>query len=304
MNYLRCKVAVHFRSCMVLGLFFLLLAGCSGSDNSRTERTNPNATSPSGDGAANGDRELDNNRLGFVGLNVERIGGKIIVDSITVGSPAVGEGIKPGAQLLKVGVDKQRSESVSDKEMDAIYGLIDGPVGQPLYLSLIPKGSEVPVDVELVRREKFDGEFQSVTWKKTGFVSFIPMEIIEQFPGSERRYEFLNNLSRIKAFRSEYKGKRVAVFTKFLFPKADENRVTIRLFSEMDSPVGFVTRKKNPKFFEQVVNNDPVSRSIGILHVRIDPYNDSPEIFGEIEEIMFLDLDASDSMKPLLFDLP
>ncbi len=240
-------------------------------------------------------------RTGFVGFGLKDDGGKLVVSKLTVGLPAEKAGIRLGDRLVRVGRSRESMLSVDGKTAEEAVDLIAGDSGETVWLSVVPSKGHEPVDraVVLAPRGPDDAPVRRITWKTTGFMTFVPLTLVEQFPGSPRTYEFTDNRSQMIAFPEKFDGKRVAVLTPLLFPVVERSRAVLRLFDQMDSPVGVVNRDEAPTFFAAVVNNDP-RQQICLMHVKLHLPAGGSKIQGTIEEMMFLDEKNPDVYKPLI----
>src|SRR5262249_61900875 len=85
-------------------------------------------------------------------------------------------------------------------------------------------------------------------------------------------------------------------------PKVDSKQLELVMFDNTDSPVGLVNCSDTPKFFEKLVDNDPTKNGVVIMHLRLRPYRNSPKLYGEVEEIVFLEEHAPNCYQPLILD--
>jgi hypothetical protein len=241
------------------------------------------------------------NQTGLIGIEIKKTRGEMLISALTLASPAQLSGLRLGDRLVRVGRTKDLMVEVAEKTEQEVLDLLFGPAGASVWLTYRRGNATEPVDVEIIRRTKFDqNKMVSITWDKTGYFTDLPHEVIERFEGSPRSYQYFQNQSKLLAFPEEYSGKRIAVVTDLLFPEVNTQQIQLRLFEQMDSPLALLDRTKTPKFFEAVVSNDPMKNRFVIMHMRLRPYSNSPKLYGELEEIVFLDEKAPDAYKPLI----
>ena len=210
------------------------------------------------------------------------------------------QGMQLGVQVLAVGRSRDSLREVSGMPDDAIASLLRGPAGQSVWLRYLPMPSLEAVTIEVVRlkREPAD-KAMTLTWPHSGFVTEIPIRVIEQFPGSKVRYEFIGNKTKLLTLPNSDSGKRIAVLTNLLMPEVDNGRFVLRLTDDFNnSPVAYVERSRTPELFDFVARNDPLTNGWVIMHVRLRADPDSSRVSGDLEEIMFLDKNAPDVYKP------
>jgi hypothetical protein len=240
---------------------------------------------------------------GLVGIGVTSVEGRMVIRSLTLGSPAQTKGIRLGDRLLGVGRTQASMIDVAGKTDEQVVNLFVGQAGDTVWLRCQRGNAADPFDVEVTRRERFDeSKSQRVTWRKTGNSIDLPREFVEQFPGSPRKYAYCDNESKLLALPDQHAGERVAVVTQLLSPDVDSTVLKLPMFSAGDSPVGLVNRSKTPMFFEKLVINDPTRNNFVIMHLLLRQYRNSPALYGDVEEIMFLDDQARDCYQPLIRD--
>jgi hypothetical protein len=241
---------------------------------------------------------------GLVGIGIASVEGRMVINLLTLASPAEAKGIRLGSKLLGVGTSRTSIIETAGKTEEQVLNLLRGNAGETVWLRYQSGNATDPVEVEITRRERFDeAKSLSLSWRQTGYELVLPREIVEQFPGCPRRYAYLDNQSKLLAFPDQHVGERIAVVTELLFPSVDSKQLELRMFNEIDSPVGLVKRLETPKFFKRVVNNNPAKNKCVIMHLRLRTYHDSPKLYGEVEEIMFLNDEAPDRYQPLILDL-
>lgn len=90
--------------------------------------------------------------LGYLGCGFKQKSGKLLVDSLTENGPASDAGnIHVGDELVGLIVDGREISTLGKSEADVVKS-IKGPIGTPITLRILPKGSGKAVDVELRRK--------------------------------------------------------------------------------------------------------------------------------------------------------
>jgi sulfatase modifying factor 1 len=239
---------------------------------------------------------------GLVGFDIEDVKGEKIIKWLTVGAPAERNGVRLGDQLIAVGPDKNAMANVSEMTIAKVTEAMGGPQGDILWIAYKSRRSGKTVEQSLVRGKRFnDATLSNITWADSGYGLLIPREIIEQFPNSQRRYEFLNNQSELVAFPEKFSGKRVAVVTDLLDPEVKSDQITLRMFRDWNGPTAWIDpRYTTPGFFAAVVKNNPIKNTFVVMHVSLDVSPDPRSQVGCVEELMFLDSEAPDAYKPLM----
>ena len=87
--------------------------------------------------------------LGYAGCVLKQKSGKLLIDSLTENSPAAAAGtIQIGDELLALIVDGREISTLGKSEVE-VMKMMTGPVGTPIALRILPKGSGKSVVVEL-----------------------------------------------------------------------------------------------------------------------------------------------------------
>lgn len=85
--------------------------------------------------------------FGGIGIQVNSVGGRLIVVSPLPGTPAYRAGIQSGDVIYEVEGEKMRGASLSNA-----VGLLQGPVGRPVKLKVLHPGDKQPEEMTLVRQ--------------------------------------------------------------------------------------------------------------------------------------------------------
>lgn len=101
-----------------------------------------------------------------IGAEISTKDNKIIVVTPLSGSPAEAAGIKPNDQIIKI-----NDTDTLNMAVDTAVGLIRGPAGTTVKLTIMRGGSATPIVVE-IKRDKIT--IKSVTWSmKTDTIGYI-----------------------------------------------------------------------------------------------------------------------------------
>ena len=90
--------------------------------------------------------------LGYLGCGLKQKSGKLLIDSLTENGPAAAAGnIQIGDELVALVIDGRELSTLGKSEAVVLKSM-NGPIGTPIVLRIMPKGSGKKVDVELRRK--------------------------------------------------------------------------------------------------------------------------------------------------------
>lgn len=91
--------------------------------------------------------QMVDQEFGGIGIQVNNLGGRLVVVSPLPGTPAHRAGIQSGDVIVEVEGKSVRGISLTDA-----VGLLQGPVGRPVTVKVVHPGEQEPVEMKLVRQ--------------------------------------------------------------------------------------------------------------------------------------------------------